>query len=89
MTGFSTNDWLDDFTRRVRDLMKEVVAEMDRPVEWKILRITQTNPHARFVAIVDGEERKFQIDQEEQVLGTTNEQIKEKLRDHLGVVIAC
>lgn len=81
MTGFSDHDWLDDFTRRVKKLMEEVVAGVGEAVDWKILPISQGNRHARFVVTVDGEEHRFQVDQEEQAFGTTDEQI----RGHCGL----
>jgi len=83
MSGFSEKDWLDDFARRVKKLMEEVVQESGEAVEWEMLPISANNGHPRIVVTARGARREFQIDQEEQALGTTDEQIKESLRGHL------
>jgi hypothetical protein len=83
MSDFSEKDWLDDFARRVKKLMVEVVAESVEKVEWEMLPISANNRHPQILVSARGARRQFQIDDEEQALGTTDEQIKEKLRRHL------
>jgi hypothetical protein len=83
MSGFSEKDWLDDFGRRVKKLMEEVVAESGETVEWEMLPILANNRHPNIVVTARGQRRQFQIDDEEQALGTSDEQIKEMLRGHL------
>jgi short-subunit dehydrogenase involved in D-alanine esterification of teichoic acids len=83
MTGWSDKDWLDDFARRVRKLMEEVVAESGEAVDWEMLPISANDRHPNIVVNARGARRQFQIDQEEQALGTSDEQIKVMLRGHL------
>jgi len=83
MSGFSEKDWLDDFGRRVKKLMEEVVAESGETVEWEMLPISANSRHPNIVVTARGQRRQFQIDYEEQALGTSDEQIKEMLRGHL------
>lgn len=83
MSGWSDKDWLDDFARCVKKLMEEVVAESGEKVEWEMVPISANDRHPNIVVTARGKKRQFQIDQEEQALGTTDEQIKEKLRGHL------
>jgi hypothetical protein len=87
MGGFSETDWLDDFARRVKKLMVEVVAESGEKVEWEMLPISANNRHPQIVVTARGGRRQFQIDYEEQALGTTDEQIKEMLRGHLRFAV--
>jgi hypothetical protein len=83
MSGFSEADWLDDFARRVKKLMEEVVEESGERVKWEMLPISQNNRHPQIVVEPHEARRQFQIDYEEQALGTTDEQIKDMLRAHL------
>lgn len=87
MSGWSDKDWLDDFARRVKKLMADVVTESGETVEWEMLPISANNRHPNIVVSARGGKHRFQIDQEEQALGTTDEQIKEMLRGHLRLAL--
>jgi hypothetical protein len=87
MSGWSEKDWLDDFARRVKQLMEEVVAEAGLNIEWTMGPITANDRHPRITVAVGDNKPSFQIDQEEQALGTTDEQIKDMLRKHLGFAL--
>ena len=62
-----------------RWLMEVVVAESGEKVEWEMLPISANNRHPQIVVTARGARRQFQIDYEEQALGTTDEQIKDLL----------
>jgi hypothetical protein len=87
MSGFGEKDWLDDFARRVKRLMEEVARDSGARVEWEMLPISANNRHPRIIVTARGARHEFQIDQEEQALGTTDEQIKDLLRGHLRLAL--
>jgi len=86
--GFSTKDFQDDFGRRVKGLMVKAVAEQKQPVNWDMLPQYAETPHPTFVITrSDGRKKKFSIAQEEQVLGTSDGQILEKLCGHVRLAL--
>jgi len=73
---------MDEFRERVLRLWKEVVAESGKEVVWKPGPMSDRHPRISIEA--HGEKSWFQIDQEEEAIATTDEQLREIMRLHLS-----
>lgn len=87
MSGFSVVDGLDDFARRVKRLMREVVAERREEVEWKTLPISSNDRDPAITVNVRGEKRNLKIEQKMAMRGVTDEEIKVELRGQLRFIL--
>ena len=83
MSGYSSTDQLDDFGRKIRGFVKQELLSLGHSsMTWTIVQ-TGENPHPTVTLLLPGRTRVFQLDYEEQALGTTDDQIREKVRRHL------
>jgi hypothetical protein len=84
MANYDDKEGLDDYGRKIRTFVTEELEKIGRSgAKWWMERQTAEIPHPRVHVEVAGVDRWFQIDQEEQALGTTDEQLRESIRGHL------
>lgn len=86
MSGWSDKDGLDDFGRRVKKLIEEVVPEFGEAVVWRMERQTVENPHPTIVVTARGADREFSVPREDEP-HITDEQIRELLRGHVRLAL--
>ncbi len=83
MTSISSKDQLDEYGQRIQGLVAEELEKLGRSsTTWTIVQ-TGECPHPNITLLLEGRNPVFQIDREEQAFGTTNEQLREKIRLHL------
>ena len=87
MSGFSGVDGLDDFARRVKRLMREVVADRREEAEWQMLPISSNDRDPTIAVNVRGEKRNLKIEQKMAMRGVTDEEIKVELRGQLRFIL--
>lgn len=83
MSGYSSRGQLDDFGRKIRGFVEQELHSLGHPsTTWTIVQ-TGEIPHPTVTLLLPGRTRVFQIDYEEQAFGTTDDEIREKVRRHL------
>jgi hypothetical protein len=82
VTGYDRDSRLDDYGRRVKALMEEVVRDYEVPVVWRIEPQTVENPHPTIVITARDTDRGLPIPKEDR-LHITDDQIRELLGEHI------